>query len=53
MANQDIVQQLVSSVVSNPDLFSSLVEHPYSTLRDVTGAEEISKEETIKEEIFE
>ena len=45
MANQDIVQQLVSSVVSNPDLFSSLVEHPYSTLRDVTGAEEISKEE--------
>ena len=45
MANQDIVQQLISSVVSNPDLFSSLVQHPYSTMRDVTGAEEISKEE--------
>ena len=45
MANQDIVQQLISSVVSNPDLFSNLVQHPYSTMRDVTGAEEISKEE--------
>lgn len=45
MANQDIVQQLVSSVVSNPDLFSTLVQHPYSALREVTGAEEVSKEE--------
>ena len=45
MANQDIVQQLIGSVVSNPDLFSSLVEHPYSTLSEVTGIEEVSKEE--------
>ena len=45
MANQDIVQQLISSVVSNPNIFSNLVEHPYSTLRDVTGAEEVSKED--------
>ena len=45
MANQDIVQQLVSSVVSNPDLFSTLVQHPYSAVREATGAEEVSKEE--------
>lgn len=45
MANQDIVQQLVSSVVSNPDLLSTLVQHPYSAVREATGAEEVSKEE--------
>ena len=45
MANQDIVQQLISSVVSNPDLFSNLVEHPYSAIRQATGAEEVSREE--------
>ena len=45
MANQDIVQQLIGSVVSNPDLFSNLVEHPYSTVSQVTGIENVSKED--------
>lgn len=45
MANQDIVQQLINSVVSDPDLFSTLVQHPYSAVRTATGAEEVSKEE--------
>lgn len=45
MANQDIVQQLISSVVSNPDLFSTLVQHPYSAVREATGATDVSKEE--------
>lgn len=45
MASQDIVQQLVNSVVSNPDLFDSLVQHPYSTVREATGKEEVSRDE--------
>ena len=45
MASQDIVQQLVSSVVSNPDLMGNLASHPYSTIRDVTGQEEVSRED--------
>jgi len=45
MASQDIVQQLINSVVSNPDLFSNLVEHPYSALRQVTGEENVTKED--------
>ena len=45
MASQDIVQQLVGSVVSNPDLMNNLASHPYSTIRDVTGQEEVSRDE--------
>ena len=45
MASQDIVQQLVSSVVSNPDLMSNLAEHPYSTISEVSGKEEVSRDE--------
>ncbi len=45
MASQDIVQQLVNSVVSNPDLMNNLVEHPYSTVREATGQQEVSREE--------
>lgn len=45
MASQDIVQQLVGSVLSNPDLMNNLASHPYSTIRDVTGEEEVSRDE--------
>ncbi len=45
MASQDIVQQLVNSVVSNPDLMNSLAEHPYSTVREATGQEEVSRDD--------
>ena len=45
MASQDIVQQLVNSVVSNPSLMNNLAEHPYSTVSEVTGQEEVSRDE--------
>lgn len=45
MASQDIVQQLVSSVVANPQLMSNLAEHPYSTVSQATGQEEVSRDE--------
>ncbi len=45
MASQDIVQQLVNSVVSNPSLMNNLAEHPYSTVREATGQEEVSRDD--------
>ena len=45
MASQDIVQQLVGSVVSNPNLMNNLASHPYSTIREATGQEEVSRDE--------
>ena len=45
MASQDLVQQLVNSVVSNPQLMGNLAEHPYSTVSQVTGQEEVSRDE--------
>jgi len=45
MALQDIVQQLVGGVVSNPDLMNNLASHPYSTIRDVTGEENLSRDD--------
>lgn len=45
MNTQDIVQQLIDSATSNPDLFSNIAEHPYSTIRDTTGLEEVSQDQ--------
>lgn len=46
MATQDIVQQLIGVVAQNPDILTSLMEHPYSTVAQVTGEDRtISKEE--------
>ena len=45
MNTQDIVQQLIGSVTSNPDLLSNLVEHPYSTIRETTGLQEVSQDQ--------
>ncbi|MBR0404821.1 MAG: hypothetical protein IJI68_06415 [Eggerthellaceae bacterium] len=45
MASQDIVQQLVNSVVANPQLMGNLAEHPYSTVSQATGQEEVSRDE--------
>ena len=42
---QAIVQQLVGQVAQNPDLLSGLMQHPYSTIGNVTGNENVSKEE--------
>lgn len=45
MASQDLVQQLIGSVVSNPDLMNNLASHPYSTIRDATGQEDLSRDD--------
>lgn len=45
MATQDIVQQLIQSVLSNPQLLTSLMEHPYSTIGNLTNNNNVSKEE--------
>lgn len=48
MASQDIVQQLVGSVLSNPELMNNLADHPYSTVAEVTGQ---PKEEVTRDEV--
>ena len=45
MASQDLVQQLVGSVLSNPNLMQNLAEHPYSTVAQATGRQEVSRDE--------
>ncbi len=45
MATQDIVQQLLGVVTENPQILTSLMEHPYSTVKEVTGQEEVSREQ--------
>lgn len=45
MASQDIVQQLVGSVLQNPDLMNNLASHPYSTISSVSGGGEVSRDE--------
>ena len=45
MNTEDIIQQLIGGIVENPDMLTSLMEHPYSTVRGVTGEEEASREE--------
>ena len=45
MATQDIVQQLIGVVAQNPGILTSLMEHPYSTVKEVTGQEEVSREQ--------
>lgn len=45
MAMQDIVQEIVKAAISNPDMLSDLMAHPYSTISKLTGIETVSKEE--------
>lgn len=45
MATQDIVQQLLGVVAQNPSILTNLMEHPYSTVKEVTGQEEVSREQ--------
>ncbi len=40
-----ILQQVLSSVTSNPSLLSNMVEHPYSTIGNITNNNNVSKEE--------
>lgn len=45
MASENLVQQLVGSVLQDPSLMNSLASHPYSTVSQVTGQENVSREE--------
>ncbi len=42
---QNLVQLLVGSTEKNPDLLGSLMQHPYSTIGNLTNNENVSKEE--------
>lgn len=48
MASQDLVQQLVGSVLSNPDLMNNLADHPYSTVAEATGQ---NKEDLTRDDV--
>ncbi len=48
MASQDLVQQLVGSVLSNPDLMNNLAEHPYSAVSEATG---VAKEDLTRDDV--
>ena len=45
MATQDILKSLIGSVTANPDFISQLASHPYSAVRESTGAEDVSRSE--------
>lgn len=45
MAQQDLIQQAVAFFVQNPQMLTSLLEHPYSAVREATGQEEVSRDE--------
>ena len=40
-----ILQQVINSVVADPSKLTSLVEHPYSTVGNITNNSNVSKEE--------
>ena len=45
MDMQDLVKMLVGSAEENPDLLGSLMQHPYSTIGNLTDNNNVSKEE--------
>ena len=45
MDMQDLIKLLVGNAGENPDLLSSLMEHPYSTIGNLTNNDNVSKEE--------
>lgn len=42
---QELVKMLIGSTEENPDLLGSLMQHPYSTIGNLTDNENVSKEE--------
>lgn len=42
---QELVKLLVGSTEENPDLLGSLMQHPYSTIGNLTDNDNVSKEE--------
>jgi len=47
MQTQDIIGMIAQTVMKNPDILTSLMNHPYSTVAEVSGQnkEDLSKEE--------
>ena len=45
MDMQELVKMLVGGAQENPDLLGSLMQHPYSTIGNLTNNENVSKEE--------
>lgn len=45
MNTQDLIKTLVATVQENPELLGKLMEHPYSTIGDLTDNDNVSKEE--------
>ena len=45
MQVQDIIGMVAKAVIQNPEVLTTLMEHPYSTVRQATGEENVSKEE--------
>lgn len=45
MAIQEIVQQVIKAVASDPSLLPDFIEHPYSTISKLTGIETVTKEQ--------
>lgn len=43
--SEAILQQILNSVTSDPSLLSNMVEHPYSTIGNITNNSNVSKEE--------
>ena len=42
---QSIVGSLIGLAQDNPSILGSLVEHPYSTVRNVSGVQDVSRNE--------
>ena len=42
---QEMISMLLGSAQSDPSILGNLVEHPYSTIRNVTGVQDISREQ--------
>ena len=41
---QDLVQTLIGNAEKNPALLGNMLEHPYSTIGNLTGNNNVSKE---------
>lgn len=42
---ESVVQQLAGEVAKNPQILTSLLNHPYSTIANATGNDDVTKEE--------
>ncbi len=45
MNMQDIVGQIAQQAIQNPQVLTDLMNHPYSSVKQVTGEQEVSRDE--------